>query len=117
MAFSATPGSDLPVTDLDTAQPVPNGYALLDVREQDEWDAGHAPGAIHIPMGELPTRIEELPEQDLLVVCRAGGRSARSVQWLTANGYDAYNIDGGMKGWAQAGLPLEREDGEEPEII
>lgn len=117
MSLSQPPGSDIPVSSLDAERPVPEGYVLLDVREQEEWDAGHAPGAIHIPMGELPVRVEELPEEELLVICRSGGRSARSVQWLTQAGYDAYNVDGGMKGWAQAGLPVTRDDGGTPEVL
>ena len=62
---------------------------MLDVREQDEWDAGHAPGAVHIPLGELPSRLGELPDSDagmLAVICRGGGRSSRAVAWLVAAG-------------------------------
>ncbi|MFD1717638.1 rhodanese-like domain-containing protein [Georgenia deserti] len=117
MALPETPGSDVPVNELDPEQPVPPGYVLLDVREQEEWDAGHAPGAVHIPMGELPARMDDIPEGELLVVCRSGGRSARSVQWLNQAGFDAYNVADGMKGWQRSGLPVERADGGEPEII
>ncbi|MFC7404222.1 rhodanese-like domain-containing protein [Georgenia alba] len=117
MALPETPGTPVTVGDLDTAEPVPAGYVLLDVREQDEWDAGHAPGAVHIPMGELPERMDDIPEGELLVVCRSGGRSARSVQWLNQVGFDAYNVSDGMKGWHRAGLPLTRDDGGEPEVI
>lgn len=108
---------DLHVTDLDPADPVPAGYALLDVREQDEWDAGRAPGALHIPLSELPERLEDLPEDDLLVVCRTGGRSARATAWLEHSGYDARNLDGGMKAWSAAGLPLTASAGNEPQIL
>jgi rhodanese-related sulfurtransferase len=95
------------VTDLDPAAPVPPGTVLLDVREQDEWDAGHAPQAVHIPLGELPDRVGELPpDAPLMVVCHAGGRSARATAWLTQGGHDAVNVDGGMVAWARAGLPL-----------
>ena len=55
---------------------------ILDVREKDEWDAGHAPGAVHIPLAELPSRLHELPDTDdgtLAVTCRGGGRSSRAV--------------------------------------
>jgi len=97
----------LSVTDLDPAQPVPPGTVLLDVREQDEWDAGHAPDALHIPLGDLPDRVGELPADDrLLVVCHSGGRSARATAWLNGGGYDAVNLDGGMVDWARAGLPV-----------
>ena len=99
-------------------QALPEGTVLLDVREDDEWAAGHAPGATHIPLGELPGRLAELPEDaGLFVVCRMGGRSARATAWLNANGWDAVNVAGGMQAWAQSGLPLSAESGADPEII
>ena len=88
---------------------VANEAVLLDVREQDEWDAGHAPGAVHIPLGDLPARLDELPDTDagtLAVTCRGGGRSSRAVAWLSQQGFDVANLDGGMKAWAAAGKPL-----------
>ena len=101
------PVPSVAVTDLDPAQPVPPGTVLLDVREQDEWDAGHAPDAVHIPLGDLPDRVGELPEdQRLLVVCHAGGRSAQATAWLVQGGRDAVNVEGGMVDWARAGLPV-----------
>jgi rhodanese-related sulfurtransferase len=61
---------------------------LLDVREDDEWQRGHAPGARHIPMGQVPSRIDEInPDAKLFVVCQAGGRSLRVAQYLARNGY------------------------------
>ncbi len=93
--------------ELDQAVPVPADAVLLDVREADEWAAGHAPQAIHIPLGELTERVGELPEgRRVLVVCHAGGRSARATAWLVGNGIDALNVDGGMLDWARAGLPV-----------
>jgi rhodanese-related sulfurtransferase len=88
------------------AASVPAEGALLDVREQDEWDAGHVEGALHIPMGQLLARIEELPEDKLFVLCRVGGRSAQVVQYLVAQGRDAVNVDGGMYAWDAAGRPM-----------
>ena len=83
------------------------GTTLLDVRERDEWVAGHAPDAVHIPLGELTERAGELPSgARLLVVCHSGGRSARATAWLNRAGYDALNLDGGMVEWARAGLPV-----------
>lgn len=82
---------------------------ILDVREQDEWDAGHAPGAVHIPLGDLPARLEDLPDTDaatLAVVCRGGGRSSRAVAWLSQQGFDVANLDGGMVAWESAGKRL-----------
>jgi rhodanese-related sulfurtransferase len=94
---------------------VADDAVILDVREQDEWDAGHAPGAVHIPLGDLPARLAELPDPDagtLAVTCRGGGRSSRAVAWLTQQGYDVANLDGGMKAWQAAGKPLVADQGE-----
>lgn len=98
------------MTDI-TVDQVADDAVILDVREQDEWDAGHAPGAVHIPLGELPSRLDELPDADSLpVVCRRGGRSAQAVAWLTQQGFDVVNVDGGMAAWASAGKQLDRPD-------
>ena len=94
---------------------VPDDAVLLDVREQDEWDAGHAPGAVHIPLGELPARLDELPDTDagtLAVTCRGGGRSSRAVAWLSQQGFDVANLDGGMRAWQGAGKPLVADSGD-----
>ncbi|WP_431844175.1 rhodanese-like domain-containing protein [Calidifontibacter indicus] len=91
---------------------------VLDVREQDEWDAGHAPNAVHIPLGEVPQRLDELPEGDPLpVVCRSGNRSSRAVAWLEAQGFDVANVSGGMKQWAFEGKPVVSEHNVEPTVI
>ncbi len=93
---------------------VPDDAVILDVREQDEWDAGHAPGALHIPLSELPQRLAELPDPDsgtLAVACRGGGRSSRAVAWLTQQGFDTANLHGGMKAWRSAGKPLVSDSG------
>ena len=77
---------------------------ILDVREDYEWEAGHIAGAVHIPLNELPLRLDELdPDVDLHVVCRSGGRSFRATEWLNSNGYSAVNVHGGMgPGWTRA---------------
>jgi rhodanese-related sulfurtransferase len=102
-----------------TATEVPEDALLLDVREPDEWSAGHAPQALHVPLGELAGRLAELPEGDhVYVVCRSGGRSARATAYLNQNGWDAVNVDGGMKSWSAAGRPVvsDRPDAQ-PEVI
>jgi rhodanese-related sulfurtransferase len=91
---------------------VTSGAVLLDVRQPDEWDAGHAPGATFVPLGTVPEHIDELPrDRRIVAVCRAGGRSARAVQFLVAQGFDVVNLRGGMQAWAEAGLPVETDDG------
>ncbi len=97
---------------------LPDGVVLLDVREDDEWAAGHAPEALHIPMGEVPGRWEEIPpDGELLVVCRGGGRSARVVAYLQHAGRAAVNVDGGMAAWEAAGRPLVADKSVEPRVI
>lgn len=97
---------------------IPADVTLLDVREDDEWAAGHAPEALHIPMGELAGRLGELPaDQDVYVVCRGGGRSARATAYLNGNGWDAVNVDGGMRSWEAAGKPMVSETEADPEVI
>ncbi|MDX6742084.1 rhodanese-like domain-containing protein [Actinocorallia sp. A-T 12471] len=90
------------------ATQIPDGAYLLDVREQDEWDAGHAPEAVHIPMSALNERAAEIPQdRDIYVVCRVGGRSAQVTVALNNAGWTALNVDGGMLAWASANLPIE----------
>lgn len=86
---------------------------LLDVREDDEWQRGHAPGAQHIPMGQIPARLSEIdPTADLFVVCQAGGRSQRVARYLAGNGYAPVNVVGGMLAWAGAGRPVVTDGGD-----
>jgi rhodanese-related sulfurtransferase len=85
---------------------------LLDVREDDEWRRGHAAGAQHIPMGEVPARLDEIdPKAKLYVICHLGGRSMRVAQYLQGNGYQPVNVNGGMQAWAAAGRPIVTDDG------
>lgn len=99
------------------ADSVPTDATVLDVREDDEWQAGHVEGALHIPLGDLPSRHAELPlDNRLVVVCRSGGRSARATAWLVDNGYDAFNLTGGMGAWQDAGRPMVSENGAEPTV-
>lgn len=94
---------------------LPDDAVVLDVREDDEWVTGHVDGATHIPMGDVPARLDEVPEADpLYVICRSGGRSARVATWLNANGFDAVNVAGGMGDWEAAGKPMVSETGQAP---
>ena len=80
---------------------------LLDVREPHEWQAGHAPRARHIPLGQFPRRAAELPERRAVVtVRRSGARSARAAAMLARQGREVSNLGGGMRAWARAGLPV-----------
>jgi rhodanese-related sulfurtransferase len=92
---------------------------LLDVREDDEWAAGHVPGAVHVPMMQIPARLDDIPEdRDVVVVCRVGGRSAQVVAFLQQNGRDrTINLDGGMQSWEATGRPMVSEDGGAPRVL
>jgi rhodanese-related sulfurtransferase len=107
----------------DDAQPevmsadVPAGVFLLDVREDDEWTAGHAPDAVHVRLGELNVRSEEIPrDREVYVICRSGARSAYAAQALTGAGWTTVNVADGMTGWAVAGRPMVSETGAEPYV-
>jgi rhodanese-related sulfurtransferase len=99
------------------AASVPDGAWLLDVREDEEWAAGYALGARHIPLGELGARTAEVPQdQEVYVICRSGGRSARAAQALAAAGWQAINVAGGMQDWAAAGRPMATDSGAPPSV-
>ena len=83
------------------------GAVLLDVREPQEWQAGHAPRARHIPLDQIARRAGELPKgRAVVTVCRSGARSARAAALLAADGREVSNLAGGMHAWARAGLPV-----------
>jgi rhodanese-related sulfurtransferase len=83
---------------------------LLDVREPAEWQAGHAPGATLIPLGQLSARLGELPrDREIIAVCRSGNRSGVAARTLRSAGFrPVRNMSGGMIAWAKSGLPVER---------
>jgi rhodanese-related sulfurtransferase len=83
------------------------GAMLLDVREDDEWEAGHASQAVHLPMSRLADRVGEVPtDRTVVCVCRSGHRSAAVAEALVRSGVDARNMAGGMVAWERAGLPI-----------
>ena len=94
-----------------TVAELPDDAVMVDVRERNEWVAGHAPDALFIPMGDLPGQLEALPISDepLAIVCRSGNRSGRVVAWLALQGIDAVNVAGGMQAWDAAGKPMVAE--------
>lgn len=80
---------------------------LVDVREPDEWAAGHIGGALHIPMSAIAARHRELGmDLPIVTVCRSGTRAAVVTAALNQAGYRAQTLEGGMKAWAAAGLPM-----------
>ncbi|MDF4252959.1 rhodanese-like domain-containing protein [Streptomyces sp. WMMB303] len=87
---------------------------LLDVREQPEWQSGHAPGAVHAPLtgltagAALPAAAQRRP---LVVICRSGHRSQQAAKLLSERDADAVDVEGGMNAWAAAGFPVVDERG------
>lgn len=92
---------------------------ILDVRETNEFEAGHAPGAVSIPLGELRARLAEVPNVDgsLLVVCRSGVRSQAAAEFLADRGVEVANVAGGTLAWHAAGKTLVSETGETPAVV
>ena len=96
---------------------VNDSTVLLDVREPDEWALGRAPQAVLIPLGELPTRLSEVPaDRPVVVACRSGRRSARAVAFLNEQGIDAVNLAGGMLAWHRAGRPMVHDGVGRPDV-
>nr|WP_243395434.1 rhodanese-like domain-containing protein [Nocardioides currus] len=82
---------------------------MLDVREDHEFTAGHVPGAVHVPMNDVPGRLADLPaDEPFFVICASGSRSRQVVDYLRGQGLSAFNVTEGTGGWAQRGWPLER---------
>jgi len=93
------------VSAADAVALVSAGATLLDVRENSEWNAGHAPGAVHIPAGNVAAQASRrLPKgRQVIVVCRSGSRARGATTTLRGMGVDAVNLKGGMRAWEAAG--------------
>jgi rhodanese-related sulfurtransferase len=87
------------------------GAPLIDVRRPDEYEDQHVPGARLIPMDEIEGRLDEVPKDTLYVICQTGARSRRVAEFLREQGYEAVNVVGGTKAWADGGFPVETGDG------
>lgn len=114
-----TSGSELPAVDASEAlSMVANNAVLVDVREQDEWEAGHAPVAQHMRLATVPGAMEVLPRDvPVLVICRSGRRSQSAVAAMRSVGIDAYNVDGGMQAWHFNGGEVIAADGAAGTVI
>jgi rhodanese-related sulfurtransferase len=94
----------IPEIDIDTfAARREAGDPVLDVREADEYAEGHVPGAVHIPLGDLPARVDEVPSGRVLVICKMGGRSMKAAELLAPLGHDVTNVAGGTMAWIESG--------------
>jgi len=91
---------------------IDEGAQLLDVRADHEWEVGRIAGATHVPLPELPQRLEEIDrDRPVVLYCRGGNRSTMATDALTDAGYDAVKLSEGIVGWSGEGLPLEPESG------
>lgn len=80
---------------------------LLDVRQPYEYEAGHVPGAILVPMNQIIARVEEVPtDRPVYVVCETGSRSLKASQYYRSRGIDAHNVAGGTKAWIDSNRPV-----------
>jgi len=114
----SVPVSAVQVTPVAAEDLINAGAVVIDVREEDEWSAGHAPQALLLPMGQAEARIGEVEsDRPAVVVCRTGGRSNTITQLLTTHGINAVNLAGGMRAWEQAGLPVVTDAGDPGRII
>ena len=97
--------------------PLPEGLTVLDVREPVEWTHGHIEGSVHVPLMDLPQRLDEVGAGQTLVVCKVGARSAHAVEFLRQQGHDAVNLDGGLLEWQAAGRALVSETGRPAVVV
>ena len=94
------------------------GIRVVDVRDDFEWRGGHIDGAVHVPLADIPVSLDELRgDSKIVTVCAVGARSAEAAAFLTANGIDAENLEGGMVAWQQAGLPLVDSSGNPGRVV
>ncbi len=105
------------VTVADLPDPMPEDYSVLDVREPVEWHHGHIDGATHVPLMDLPGRLDEVPTGRVVVVCKVGARSAQATAWLAQQGHDVANLHGGLVEWSAAGRPLVSESGGPAQVV
>jgi rhodanese-related sulfurtransferase len=91
---------------------IDDGAQLIDVRTDHEWEVGRIAGATHLPLDELAQRAGEIDkERPVVLYCRGGNRSTMAASALADAGYDASKLNEGIVGWAEAGLPVDPEDG------
>lgn len=112
-AESADAPLDLPVDiDVQTVSEIKDrdDVVVIDVREQWEYDEGHIPGVVHLPMDDVPGRLDEIPtDQTVVLTCRSGNRSNQVTKYLQENGFDnVHNMQGGIVAWQNAGFDVEQ---------
>jgi rhodanese-related sulfurtransferase len=106
------------VSALEARRLVDDGAAMVDVRTTREWNAGHAPFALHVQLTDLAARMHRLPKgRPVVVVCRSGSRSRSACRSLAAAGYDVVNLRGGMASWSRSGQPVVSRAGRPGSVV
>jgi rhodanese-related sulfurtransferase len=101
------------ITPQRAAELVDSGAVLIDVRRPYEWDAGRIAGARHLEMNDLANAAESIPRDRAVVFyCRSGSRSALAAAAFRRAGWDAYNLEGGLREWLERGHELDPPEGE-----
>ncbi len=114
----ADEGDQLDVDPGRAAALLAEGAQLVDVREDYEWRSGHIAGAVHVPMGELPSARERIDrDRPVIFQCRSGSRSGMAAQAFREAGYEAFNLAGGIIAWIDEGHAVEPRDGEVAEAL
>jgi rhodanese-related sulfurtransferase len=92
------------------AELIEAGAQVVDVRRDYEWEAGHLADARHVEVNDLTSSADEISRDEPVVfVCRGGSRSGMAADAFRQAGWDAYHVEGGLRAWVEAGLPLEGE--------
>jgi rhodanese-related sulfurtransferase len=108
----ATDATPREVSRAEAREMLDRGAQLVDVRADHEWETGHLPGAVHIPLAELPRHLEEIDkDRPVILYCRGGNRSSMATTALAEAGYDAAKLAEGAVGWEEEGLPFEPQGG------
>ena len=92
-------------------QAIAQGATVIDVREADEFASGHVPNAKHIALNTVPDRIAEIPkDEQVWIICQAGGRSMKAANYLEAQGFDVVSVAGGTGSWISEGKTVSFEE-------
>lgn len=96
----------------DLAAAMTTGVRIVDVREPDEYASGHVPGAVSVPLGQVPERIDDccVPGEVTYMICRSGARSANACDFLAGRGHDVVNVTGGTMAWVMSGREVVEGD-------
>lgn len=99
---------DIPQIDIDELERrQASGTLVLDVRNYDEYESAHVPGAMLIPLRELPDRLDEIPAgEPVVIICQSGVRSQRACEFMAEDGWDVANVAGGTAEWIASGHPV-----------